>query len=182
MLPSTDNMQVLGFCIGEYPNRIITDLDCNIHKCTQMAESDSVGKILDGGQIELNKAKDTRWTGKDPLCFVECRTCAFLPLCMGGCNPMENPERRGPVLFGLEAGYTNISGGSSAQSEKPIFRRRGLTMIYTRCTLKPGKDGAICVESNAQTYQSRNPRAQVELRAAVDRNPVATTSLRPCAT
>lgn len=86
VLPSTGNMQVLGFCVGEYPNRIITGLDCNIHKCTQMAESDSVGKILDNGQIELDETKDARWTGKDPLCFGECRTCAFLPLCMGGCN------------------------------------------------------------------------------------------------
>lgn len=86
VLPSTENMQVLGFCIGEYPNRIITDLGCNIHKCTQMAESDSVGKILDSGQIELDEVKDALWTSKDPLSFRECRTCAFLPLCMGGCN------------------------------------------------------------------------------------------------
>jgi uncharacterized protein len=86
VLPSTENMKILGFCVGEYPNRIITDLDCNIHKCTQMAESDFVGKILNNGKIELDENKDAYWTNKDPLVFKECRACAFLPLCMGGCN------------------------------------------------------------------------------------------------
>ena len=52
-------------------------------------------------------------------------------------------------------------------------------MIHTSCILKLGKDGAICVESNAQTVPKPKPRAQVELRAAVDRNPIAATSPPP---
>jgi radical SAM protein with 4Fe4S-binding SPASM domain len=45
-----------------------------------------MGKVLDDGQIEQDEEKVAPWTDKDPLRFAECRECAFLPLCMGGCN------------------------------------------------------------------------------------------------
>jgi len=86
VMPELDNMRILGFCLGEYPNRIITDLNGGIHRCTQMADSDLIGNISETGLIKLKKDKNDYWVQKDPLKFDECRKCAFLPLCMGGCN------------------------------------------------------------------------------------------------
>jgi uncharacterized protein len=86
VFPPIEEVRGLGFCVGEYPNRFIFDLDCNIYRCTQMAEGDSIGRILDGGRIELDQKANAFWVDKDPLSFDECRTCAFLPVCMGGCN------------------------------------------------------------------------------------------------
>lgn len=53
-------------------------------------------------------------------------------------------------------------------------------MIHTGCILKPGKDGAICVESDAQVASKPKLRAQVELRVVVDLNSTKATSSHPC--
>ena len=84
--PLRENLQVLGFCIGEYPNRIVIDLHGNVHRCTQMADGDSVGTISVLGQVELDVTKLSEWEEKNPLSFPRCRDCSILPICMGGCN------------------------------------------------------------------------------------------------
>ena len=86
VLPPTEKLRALGFCVGEYPNRFITDLQGNLYRCGQMFESDTVGKIADNGLIELDPQKNDRWVKKNPLEFPECHECALLPICMGGCN------------------------------------------------------------------------------------------------
>jgi uncharacterized protein len=51
-----------------------------------MATNDSVGKISEDGQITVDESKNSCWVNKDPTIFKECQECAFLPICMGGCN------------------------------------------------------------------------------------------------
>ena len=79
-------MKALGFCVGEYPNRFITDLDGNLYRCGQMFETGSVGALDKDGLIQLDPTKNDPWVKKDPLGFSECRECPVLPICMGGCN------------------------------------------------------------------------------------------------
>ena len=86
VLPPTEKMRALGFCVGEYPNRFIIDLRGNLYRCGQMLESDTVGKIVDNGFIKLEPKKNNLWVKKNPLEFADCRECALLPICMGGCN------------------------------------------------------------------------------------------------
>jgi len=86
VLPPTERMRALGFCVGEYPSRLITDLKGYLYRCGQMFEGDNVGYIRDDGSIELDPRKNDRWINKDPLQWGECRSCPLLPMCMGGCN------------------------------------------------------------------------------------------------
>ncbi len=84
VLPPTEKMRALGFCVGEYPNRFVIDLRGNLYRCGQMLETDAVGKITENGSIKLDSQRDKRWVKKNPLEFPRCRECAFLPICMGG--------------------------------------------------------------------------------------------------
>lgn len=86
VLPPTEKMKALGFCVSEYPNRLITDLRGNLYRCGQMFETGSVGSLGEDGSIILDAAKNEMWVDKNPLQFAECRDCAVLPICMGGCN------------------------------------------------------------------------------------------------
>lgn len=86
VLPPTERMKALGFCVGEYPNRFITDLNGNLYRCGQMFETGSVGALGKDGSICLDSDKNDVWVKKDPLVFPECRECSVLPICMGGCN------------------------------------------------------------------------------------------------
>lgn len=86
VFPPAEEMRVLGFCIGEFPSRYITDLEGNIYKCPQMGENFSVGKVQGNGEIKMDGEANTLWVDKNPLIYGECRSCSFLPLCMGGCN------------------------------------------------------------------------------------------------
>ncbi len=86
VLPPTEKMRALGFCVGEYPNRFITDLNGNLYRCGQMFETGSVGRLGSDGTIHLDTVPNDLWVKKDPLQFSECRDCPMLPICMGGCN------------------------------------------------------------------------------------------------
>lgn len=86
VLPPTEKMKALGFCVGEYPNRLMTDLNGNFYRCPQMFEMSSVGYLGNDGSINLDPKKNDLWVKKDPLHFPECCDCAVLPICMGGCN------------------------------------------------------------------------------------------------
>lgn len=86
VLPPTEKMKALGFCVGEYPNRFITDLYGNLYRCGQMFETDSVGTLENDGSLKIDSTKNNIWVKKDPLQFPECRECSVLPICMGGCN------------------------------------------------------------------------------------------------
>lgn len=86
IFPPANELRVLGFCTGEYPNHFITDLNSNLYRCGQMINSDSLGKIDENGHIFLEKEKNDLWIKKNPLNFSECKNCSILPLCMGGCN------------------------------------------------------------------------------------------------
>lgn len=80
-----EQMRTLGFCIGEFPHRYILDLAGNIYRCGHMFEGDAVGSLRPDGTVSLDADKNRKWVEKDPLSFPECRDCAFLPVCMGGC-------------------------------------------------------------------------------------------------
>ena len=94
VLPPTEKMKALGFCVGEYPNRLMTDLHGNFYRCPQMFETSSVGTLGKDGTVHLDQVKNDLWVKKDPLHFAECWDCAVLPICMGGCN-MKRHEGRG---------------------------------------------------------------------------------------
>ncbi len=86
VLPPTEKMKALGFCVGEYPNRFIIDLHGNLYRCGQMFETNPVGVLENDGSLQLDPVRNNAWTKKDPLQFPECRECPVLPICMGGCN------------------------------------------------------------------------------------------------
>lgn len=86
VLPPTENMKASGFCVGEYPNRFITDLNGNLYRCGQMFETGCVGTLGNDGSLQLNQSINDAWVNKNPLDFPECRECSVLPICMGGCN------------------------------------------------------------------------------------------------
>ncbi len=86
VFPPTEKLRALGFCVGEYPNRFITDLHGNLYRCSQMTDDEMVGALDDDGSIILRETENELWINKDPLKFPECQGCSILPICMGGCN------------------------------------------------------------------------------------------------
>lgn len=55
----------------------------NFYKCEHLMslERDSVGNVFDGMQEEMIK----NFTAYTPFDYEECRECAYLPKCWGGC-------------------------------------------------------------------------------------------------
>ena len=98
VLPGLDYMQGHEFCIVDSMGQFIIDPLGMLYKCGEcFDESESVGKIRRNGTFQLDEKKWMKWVGKDPLLFLECRRCALLPICMGGCSmkrywkPEESP-------------------------------------------------------------------------------------------
>lgn len=87
VFPNVDDMQCMGFCHAEYPNRFIIDIQGNLYRCAELFNSEeAIGKIGDEGELILDQIKSKQFVNKNPLDFPECRNCNILPICMGGCN------------------------------------------------------------------------------------------------
>ena len=58
-----------------------------LYKCSDTFEPDeSVGQLLNDGEIEVDRSKVDPWTIFPTHYDENCRVCAALPLCMGGCT------------------------------------------------------------------------------------------------
>jgi uncharacterized protein len=86
MLKYTQNIKPVPHyvpCIA-YTNNIIFDGSGNVYSCiTTVGEDTRSGHVTDTGikwEPELYQ-----FMGRNPLKIPECKTCAFLPLCGGGC-------------------------------------------------------------------------------------------------
>lgn len=87
VFPCVDDMQCMGFCHAEYPNRFIIDIQGNLYRCAELFNpEEAIGKISNEGELTLNQNKSEQFVNKNPLNFPECRNCNILPICMGGCN------------------------------------------------------------------------------------------------
>jgi|GEM_PF-6521483 len=84
--PTTEKLKVLSLCIGEYPQRMILGLDGSVFRCSQADQESKVGKVSLSGNVRFNKSANDSWINSNPLNDRKCRSCAFLPLCMGGCR------------------------------------------------------------------------------------------------
>ena len=68
-------------------DQFMVDHRGNLYKCSDtFAPEESVGRILEGGQIEVDTKKVDPWTAFPTHYDTNCRSCAALPLCMGGCT------------------------------------------------------------------------------------------------
>jgi radical SAM protein with 4Fe4S-binding SPASM domain len=75
-----------GYCEADYLGNFVVDLHGNIHKCTVgFDEEHRVGRILPGGESEIDHALLAEWVVQDPLNRPDCKDCVLLPLCLGGC-------------------------------------------------------------------------------------------------
>ncbi len=98
VLPELSQMQGHEFCIVDSVGQFIIDPDGRLYKCGERFEKpESVGYLDQDGELRLDELSWTRWIGKDPFSFPECRACKLLPICMGGCSmkrfwrPKESP-------------------------------------------------------------------------------------------
>jgi len=87
VFPNVDNMQCMGFCHAEYPNRYIIDIQGNLYRCGELFNpEEAIGEISNDGRLCLNQDKSELFVNKTPLDFPECKNCNILPICMGGCS------------------------------------------------------------------------------------------------
>lgn len=87
VLPELSHLQGHEFCIVDSVGQFIIDPGGRLYKCGECFEkSESVGCLGQNGELRLDELSWTRWIGKDPLSFSECRACKLLPICMGGCS------------------------------------------------------------------------------------------------
>ena len=87
VLPELGQLQGHEFCIVDSVGQFIIDPNGHLYKCGErFKESESVGCLERDGALRLEESSWTRWIGKDPLSFPECRVCKLLPICMGGCS------------------------------------------------------------------------------------------------
>jgi uncharacterized protein len=87
VLPFVDLMQSHEFCIVDSVGQFIIDPSGKTYKCgEQFSPDEAVGKLADGGEMQLDEASWIPWIAKDPLGYPECRECNILPICMGGCS------------------------------------------------------------------------------------------------
>ncbi|MEM4847873.1 MAG: SPASM domain-containing protein [Thermosphaera sp.] len=75
-------------CIAIRPEEYVIQADGELHKCwdTVGQSQYAVGHLLDPQRNPLKSPEYTRWLAYDPFdSSLACRTCTWLPTCMGGC-------------------------------------------------------------------------------------------------
>lgn len=86
VFPHIDSIRSLGYCIADYPGRLIIGMDGRLYKCGELSMTGEYIGRLDAGILKIDDKKHSRWVGKSPLGYKECRECQIAPICMGGCN------------------------------------------------------------------------------------------------
>lgn len=77
-----------GSCIAARPEAYVVQADGELHKCwdTVGQSQFAVGHLLDPANNPLDNSEYQRWMSWEPFDpSLGCRTCAWLPSCMGGC-------------------------------------------------------------------------------------------------
>lgn len=80
----------LVYCYAERDKQLIVNYNGDVFKCSvgSFDAADRVGRLADDGRIIPEAGAWERWAKTDDLFAERCRTCAYLPLCMGGCRKM----------------------------------------------------------------------------------------------
>lgn len=92
MKPSANVLKLVRgeFCGANSSNYFVIDANAKLLKCYNdlgTADVNGIGYIDETGTEVIDKdANLLRWLGWDPFEVDECRSCAVLPLCMGGCS------------------------------------------------------------------------------------------------
>jgi uncharacterized protein len=86
----------LVYCYAERDNQVIINYNGDLHKCSvsEFRTEDRVGFIRTDGSLVRDEQKWSLWTDGE-LFSGACRSCSYLPLCMGGCRKTRL-EQRGP--------------------------------------------------------------------------------------
>ena len=76
----------LNYCCAELLNSFVVDHEGYLYKCwNQIGDIErAVGNIL-APDFDVAGYKNGQWLTRDPIADPECRACALLPICMGGC-------------------------------------------------------------------------------------------------
>jgi uncharacterized protein len=77
----------LVYCYAERESQFIFNFNGDVFKCT-VCDFDSaqcVGHLEDDGSLKRNDDQWKKWVNDD-LFAPRCRSCVYLPLCMGGCR------------------------------------------------------------------------------------------------
>jgi len=77
----------LVYCYAERQSQYMFNFDGNVFKCSvcDFKPEHRVGKLGLDGILNKDEAEWKKWTGGE-LFAPKCRSCAYLPLCMGGCR------------------------------------------------------------------------------------------------
>lgn len=77
-------------CYASNPNSFVIGSDGTVYKCTVALyeESNSIGRLTDGGKLEVDENKLKLWTMNDSN-QGECVKCYFKPSCNGGACPLK---------------------------------------------------------------------------------------------
>lgn len=77
---------MLNYCCAELINSFVIDHEGYMYKCWNEVGNykSSVGNISDGS-YDLTNFRNAKWVERNPIDYDDCRNCALLPVCMGGC-------------------------------------------------------------------------------------------------
>jgi len=77
----------LVYCYAERESQFIFNFNGDVFKCTvcNFDSSQCVGHLQPDGSLKLNEDHWKKWV-RDDLFGPRCRSCVYLPLCMGGCR------------------------------------------------------------------------------------------------
>lgn len=98
----------LVYCYAERRSQYIINVDGNVFKCTvcDFKPEHRVGRLDRDGAIRMDEVELDKWVGGD-LFAPKCRTCAYLPLCMGGCRKtrLDSDSSKECALVATNASY-----------------------------------------------------------------------------
>ena len=77
----------LVYCYAERQNQYMFNFDGNVFKCSvcDFKPEHRVGRLGLDGIVRKDEAEWQKWTDGE-LFALKCRSCPYLPLCMGGCR------------------------------------------------------------------------------------------------
>lgn len=77
---------MLNYCCAELINSFVIDHEGYMYKCWNEIgnHESSVGNISDTS-YDLTNYRNAKWVERNPISYDDCKNCALLPVCMGGC-------------------------------------------------------------------------------------------------
>jgi uncharacterized protein len=98
----------LVYCYAERESQYIVNFDGNVFKCSvcDFSPEQRVGHLGIDGTMHRHKAEWQKWVG-GVLFPPKCHSCAYLPLCMGGCRKtqMRSASDEDCALVATNASY-----------------------------------------------------------------------------